>query len=53
VRRKINQAVFHPTQKPFKNGFKIDVTEIRKLRDFRLTGVEAEAYIPAIDAPLR
>jgi hypothetical protein len=29
------------------------VTEIRKLRDFRLTAVEAEAYIPAIDAPLR
>jgi hypothetical protein len=31
----------------------VDVTEIRKVGDFRLTGVEAEAYIPAIDAPFR
>ena len=42
---------FGATHKPLKTRHKIDVTEIRKVRDFRLTGVEAEAYIPAIDAP--
>jgi hypothetical protein len=31
----------------------VDVTGIRKFGDFRLTGVEAKAYIPAIDAPFR
>jgi hypothetical protein len=31
----------------------LDVTEIRKVGDFRLTGIEAEAYIPAIGALYR
>jgi hypothetical protein len=42
-----------PTQKPLKTGHKVNVTKKRKVGDFRLTGVEAKAYIPAIDAPLR
>ena len=32
---------------------KLDVTEIRKVGDFWLTGNEAEAYIPAIGALYR
>jgi hypothetical protein len=53
VRRGINNSFFGLIRKLLENQHQMDVTEIRKVRDFRLTGAEAEAYIPAIDAPFR
>jgi hypothetical protein len=53
VRRGINKSFFRLESETPGNTGVLDVTEIRKVGDFWLTGNEAEAYIPAIGALYR